>query len=260
MNGEIPLKTGKKQKPNASCLSAHTWHGPRRGGPRGPPRWPTQRSPRAGSASLEGTHLPRAGSAPLEGTRLPRAGSAPLEGVPHAHTRSRMRVRVFNALTTAGRRHHAPGTHAPVLLHQLPRGNPSSPLWGTVRHGRCQPRDAAPPTPLRLTRRALEGGPTTPSKCFRVTLQGQVVTLGRRDAIPATVNYRRTPPRVQPHAGHCGNSSGTMRHAGTGRRHACHCTPYGSSSATASSPLGDITAIRCAPTLEATTVRVQDTP
>jgi hypothetical protein len=37
-------------------------------------------------------------------------------------------------------------------------GNPSSPLWGTVRRGRCQSRDAAPPTPVRLTRRALEGG------------------------------------------------------------------------------------------------------
>jgi hypothetical protein len=37
-------------------------------------------------------------------------------------------------------------------------GNPSLPLWGTVRRGRCWPRDAAPPTPVRLTRRALEGG------------------------------------------------------------------------------------------------------
>jgi hypothetical protein len=37
-------------------------------------------------------------------------------------------------------------------------GNPSPPLWGTVRRGRCQPRDAAPPTPVQLTRRALEGG------------------------------------------------------------------------------------------------------
>jgi hypothetical protein len=235
-------------------------HGPRCGGPRGPPRRPTQRSPRAGSASLEDARLPRAGSAPLEGALLPRAGSASLEGAPHAHAHSRARVRAFNALTTAGRRHHALGTHAPTLLHQLPRGNPSPPLWGTVRHGRCQPRDAAPPTPVRLMCRALEGGPATPSKCFPVTLQGQVVTLGRRDAIPATVNCRRSPPCVQHHAGHCGNNSGAVRHAGTGRRHACHCIPYGSSSAIPSSPPGDITANHCAPTLEATTVRVQDTP
>jgi hypothetical protein len=51
-------------------------------------------------------------------------------------------------------------------------GNPSPPLWGTVRRGRCQSRDVAPPTPVRLTCRALEGGPTAPSICFPVTLQG----------------------------------------------------------------------------------------
>jgi hypothetical protein len=183
-----------------------------------------------------------------------------LEGAPHAHARPRAWVRAFNALTTARRRHHAPGTRAPALLHQLPRGNPSPPLWGTVRHGRCQPRDAAPPTPVRLTCRALEGGPATPSICFPVTSQGQVKTLGRRGAIPATINCRRPPPRVQHHVGHCGNSSGAVRRAGTGRHHACHCIPYGSSSATPSSPPEDITANHCAPTLEATTVRVQDTP
>jgi hypothetical protein len=133
----------------------------------------------------------------------PSSGSASFEGSPPPRSRllrtracSRTWVRAFNALTKAGRRHHAPGTHAPALLHQLPRGNPSPPLWGTVRHGRCQPRDAAPPTPVRLTCRALEGGPGTPSKCFLVTLQGQAVTLGRRGAIPATVNCRRPPPCV----------------------------------------------------------------
>jgi hypothetical protein len=196
----------------------------------------------------------------LEGTRLPRAGSVSLEAPPHAHARPRTRVRAFNALTTAGRRHQAPATHAPALLRQLPRGNPSLPLWGTVQHGRCQPRDAAPPTPVRLTCRALEGGSVTPSKCFLVTSQGQVVTLVRWGAIPATVKCRRPPPCVQRHAGHCGNSPGAVKHAGTGRRHAYHCTPYGSSSATSSSPPGDMTADHCAPTLEATTVWVQNTP
>jgi hypothetical protein len=278
--GKSCLKPAKKPKLNTSHLSTHTGHGPHCEGPRGPPERPTQRPPRADSASLEGSHLPRAGSASLEGSRLPRAGSASLEGsrLPRAgsallegsppprsrllrtRARSRTWVRAFNALTTAGRRHHAPGTHAPALLHQLPRGNPSPPLWGTVRHGRYQPRDAVPPTPVRLTCRALEGGPATPSNCFPVTLQGQVVTLGWRGAIPATVSGRRPPPCVQHHAGHCGNSSGAARHAGTGRCHACHCIPYGSSSATFSSPPRGITANHCAPTLEATTVRVQDTP
>jgi hypothetical protein len=167
-------------KPNAPRLSTKG-HGPRHGGPDGPPRRPTQRSPRAGSASLEGTRLPRAGSAPFEGMRLPRAGSASLEGprrpragsaslegAPHA----RARTRAFNVLTTAGR---------PIMrLGNAPRfrcanslgGNPSPPLWGTMRRGRCQSRDAAPPTPVRLTRRDLEGGPTAPSIYFPVTLQG----------------------------------------------------------------------------------------
>jgi hypothetical protein len=100
----------------------------------------------------------------------------------------------------------------PSLSHQLLRGNPSPPLWGTVRHGRCQPRDTAPPTPVRLTRRALEGGPATPSNNFLVNLQGQVMTLGRRDAIPATVGPVRPPPCSQHHAGHCYNHSGAVRH------------------------------------------------
>jgi hypothetical protein len=104
--------------------------------------------------------------------RHPRAGPASLEGAPHTHAHSRTRVRAFNALTKAGRRHHAPGTRAPVLSHQLPKREPSPPRWGTVRRGRCQSRDAAPPTPVRLTRRALEGGPAAPSICFPVTLQG----------------------------------------------------------------------------------------
>jgi hypothetical protein len=63
--------------------------------------------------------------------------------------------------------------HAPRCRRtNSPGGNPSPPLWGTVRRGRCQSHDAAPPTPVRLTRRALEGAPTAPSICFLVTLQG----------------------------------------------------------------------------------------
>jgi hypothetical protein len=133
-----------------SCLSTHTGHGSRRGGPGGPPRRPTQRSPRAGSASLEGTHLPRVGSAPFEGVRLPRAGSASLEGsrrpqagsaslegAPRAHACSHTRVRAFNALTMAGRRHHAPGLTPRSCHTNSLGGNPSPPLWGTVRRGRC---------------------------------------------------------------------------------------------------------------------------
>jgi hypothetical protein len=86
--------------------------------------------------------------------------------------RARSCTRAFNVLTTAGRRHHAPGHTPRFRCTNSLGGNPSPPLWGTVRRGRCQSRDAAPPTPVRLTRRALEEGPATPSICFLVTLHG----------------------------------------------------------------------------------------
>jgi hypothetical protein len=178
-----PLKTRNKAKAKHASLN-HAGHSPCRGGPNGPPRRPTRISPRAGFASLEVARLPRAGSAPFEGVRLPRAGSASLkgplrprtgsaslEGAPHARACSR--TRAFNALTTAGRRHHAPGARAPVPPHQLPRREPiPATVGGTVRRGRCQSRDAAPPALVRLARRTLEGGLAAPSTCFLVTLQG----------------------------------------------------------------------------------------
>jgi hypothetical protein len=116
-----------------------------------------------------------------------------LEAPSRAHL-PRTRVRAFNALTQQSR--------AIMRLRITPRrcsanslgGNPYPPLWGTMRHGRCQLRDTAPPTPVRLTCRALEGGPATPSNCFLVNLQGQAMTLGRRNAIPATVGPVRPPP------------------------------------------------------------------
>jgi hypothetical protein len=167
--------------------------------PNGPPRRPSRRSPRAGFASLEDVRPHRVGSVPFEGAHLPRAGSASLEGPlhlergpprsrarsplergpprsrapPHACACACSRARAFNALTTAGRRHHAPGARVPVPPHQLPRRDPiPATVGGTVRRGRCQSRDAAPPTPVRLTRRALEGGPAAPSTRFLVILQG----------------------------------------------------------------------------------------
>jgi hypothetical protein len=108
-------------------------------------------------------------------------------------------------------------------------------------------------------RRALEGG-ATPSNHFLVNLQGQIMTLGRRDAIPATVGPVGPPPCSQHHVGHYYNHSGAVGHAGMGRRHACHCIPYGSPSTASSSPPEDATVNHYAPTLEATTVQVQDTP
>jgi hypothetical protein len=85
---------------------------------------------------------------------------------------------------TAEPRHHAPGNHTPALFRQLPRGNPSPPLQGTVRFGQCQPRGTVLPTPVRLTCRALEGGPAAPSNPSLVNLQGQTMTSGRREHHP----------------------------------------------------------------------------
>jgi hypothetical protein len=97
--------------------------------------------PSGGSALFEGVRLPRARSASLEGPPRPRTGSASLEGTPR--TRACSRTRTLNALTSAGRRHHAPGARTPVPPHQLPRREPI-PITvggGTVRRGRCQSRD-----------------------------------------------------------------------------------------------------------------------
>jgi hypothetical protein len=119
-----------------SYSNTHTRHDPHCSAPHDPPEWPSQRPPRAGfaslegsrlpgagstsledsrlprvgSASLEGSRLPRAGSASLEGQHLPRAGSASLEGSPpprsrppHKRVCSRTRVWAFNALTQQSR-------------------------------------------------------------------------------------------------------------------------------------------------------------
>jgi hypothetical protein len=91
-------------------------------------------------------------------------------------------------------RHHAPGNHAQALFRQLPRGNPSSPLQGAVRYGQCQPRGTVLPTPVRLTRRTLEGGPAAPSNPSLVNLQGQTVTSGRRERHPRHCWYFAAAP------------------------------------------------------------------
>jgi hypothetical protein len=118
--------------------------------------------------------LARGIDAPSCEVRLARGLSTPSGGVCFArgrpHACSYPRVRAFNALTPQDAHHdsNTPGNHAPVLFCQLPRGNPSPPLCSTVRQGRCQLRDTVPPTPVRLTRRTLEGGPVAPSNVFSV--------------------------------------------------------------------------------------------
>jgi hypothetical protein len=72
----------------------------------------------------------------------------------------------------------------PGAVPPTPSGNPSPPLWGTVRHGQCQLCGTVAPTPVRLTRRALEGGPATPSNPSLMNLQRQTMTSGRRERHP----------------------------------------------------------------------------
>jgi hypothetical protein len=132
-----------------------------------------------------------------------------------------------------------------------------------VRRGRCQPRDTVPPTSVRLTHRALEGGPAEPSNAFPVTTQDYAVTSGRRE---------RSSPSLSAlcgHPCHCIATPGTattspmlLERTGTGRRHACHCTSYGPPlTAPSSRPAGGgrITNLY-ATTLEVAPVWAQDTP
>jgi hypothetical protein len=86
------------------------------------------------------------------------------------------------------------------------------------------------------------------------------MTSGRQSAIPVAVGPVRSSPPLLHHAAHCCNHSGAVGHAGTGRHHACYCTPYGSSSTAPSSPPGDAPVNFYASTLEATPVQEQGTP
>jgi hypothetical protein len=82
------------------------------------------------------------------------------------------------------------------------------------------------------------------------------------DARPATApSPSLSAPYGHPwHAAHCYNYSNTIEHAGTGRRHACHCTSYGPPSTAPSSPLGASPVNHYASTLEAAPVQALDTP
>jgi hypothetical protein len=161
---------------------------------RGPPR--SRAQPRSSSK----VRLARGLSTPSGGVRLARG---------HPHTRcprSCPRVRAFNALTPQDARHNSdtPRNHAPVLFRQLPRGNPSPPLFSAMRQGRCQLRDTVPPTPVRLMRCALEGEPAAPSNVFSVLMQGHAVTSGRRDRSSPSLSALCDHPR------HCCTTPNTV--------------------------------------------------
>jgi hypothetical protein len=100
--GEPCLKPAKNKTKHTSNLSTHTRHGPRCGGPRGPPEWSNQAPPRVRSASLEGSRpleqVPPRSRVPASLERAP-----PRSRLPHERTYSRTRVRAFNALTQQSR-------------------------------------------------------------------------------------------------------------------------------------------------------------
>jgi hypothetical protein len=97
--------------------------GPHRGGPHGPPKWPSQGLPRAGSAPLGGL------TPPSSGLRLARGSTPPssrlrLARGPLASTPAPAREYGYLCSDTAEPCHHAPGNHTPALFCQLPRREP----------------------------------------------------------------------------------------------------------------------------------------
>jgi hypothetical protein len=79
-------------------------------------------------------------------------------------------------------------------------------MYNAVRRGQCQIRDTVPPTFVRLTRRALEGG-AEPSKGNKYIFYGY--TGLHRDVRPAgtvlsvAISPVRSSPPLQHHAGYC---------------------------------------------------------
>jgi hypothetical protein len=123
-----------------------------------------------------------------------------------------------------------------------------------VRQGRCQLRDIVPPTTVRLTRRALEGGPAAPSNIFYALIQGHAVTSGRRDRSSPSLSALCGHPR------HCRTTPGTV--ARTRHSHNDHCATYGSPVNGTLEPAhyGGRSTNRYTATLEAAPVRAQDIP
>jgi hypothetical protein len=70
---------------------------------------------------------------------------------------------------------------------------------------------------------------------------------------------RPSPPLLR-HSEHCYNYSDAVEYTGTGRRHACYSTSYGSTSTAPSSPPGGAPVNHHASTLEAAPIQAQDAP
>jgi hypothetical protein len=185
---------------------------------RGPPRsrllCPLGRGPPRSRPSSE-VRLARGLSIPSGGVRFTRG---------HSHARcprAPVPARAYEHL-----RLYTPGNHAPALFRQLPRGNPSPPLFSTVRQGRCQLRDTVPPTPGN-TSRPRRGASGTLKYFFRADA-GPRRDVGPTGSItPVAVSPVRPSQPLLLHAGHCGDIPALLRRAGIRHRHDDHCAAYG---------------------------------
>jgi hypothetical protein len=100
--GESCLKPAKNKTKHTSNLSTYTRHGPRCGGPRGPPKWPNKAPPRAGPPRSR-AHAPSKRVPPRSRVPASLERAPPCSRLPRERTCSRTRVRAFNALTQQSR-------------------------------------------------------------------------------------------------------------------------------------------------------------
>jgi hypothetical protein len=135
-----------------------------------------------------------------------------------------------------------------------------------MRRGQCQLRDTVPPTLVRLTRRALEGGrrsPRTGACAFFMTTQDYTVTSGRRERSSLSLSA------LCGHPCYCSTTLDTvttsptlLKRTRTEHRHDRHCTSHGLPLTPPSSQPADDgrTTNLYATTLEVAPVRAQDSP
>jgi hypothetical protein len=119
------------------------------------------------------------------------------------------------------------------------------------------------PTPVQLTRRALEGGPAAPSNAFFRDYTGPHRDVRPAGAVlPVAVNPVRPSPPLPHHAEHCDDIPMLLECTGTRRRHDRHCAVYGPpvDDTLESARGGGPTTNHYVATLEAAPVRAQDMP
>jgi hypothetical protein len=97
-----------------------------------------------------------------------------------------------------------------------------------VRQGHCQLRDTVPPTPVRITRCALEGGAGgTLEYLLRAYTGPRRDVRSAGSVIPVDVSPMRPSPPLPHQAGRCGDIPALLGRAGTRHRHNGHCATYG---------------------------------